>query len=83
MLMTQSEIMDYLDRRTGTYFSAKQIISRFNINKFSVYHALAKIVKREGYEARVINTNKPYGSITLYRAIKEVKNGRKKGRKQE
>lgn len=75
--MTQADIMIFLDKHKGRYFSAKDIRKEMNTNIVSTYHALSKIVRREEYSMKIVPNNKSgFGSnfITLYSSIGGKKN---------
>jgi|FLOH01.1.fsa_nt_gi hypothetical protein len=67
--MTQEEVMNFLEKHKGEFFSAKQIIGVTGLGQASVYHCMSRIARRAEISIRIVPSNKfGRGSnvITIY-----------------
>jgi hypothetical protein len=71
-LMGIRDICEVLDQYQGMFMSSGDIHEEmmYKINESSLNNALKRIIKFEGYEAKIVRSNKLKGGLmTLYRRI--------------
>lgn len=56
--MSQHDIMEFLDKHQGNYYSAKQISQNINCNIRNTYRNLRKVIRREEYSMMIIPNDK-------------------------
>ena len=69
--MSQSDVMEYLDQNKGIFYTAREIYDIFKdkMNRSNVHRVMSRIIKRSGYEAKLLTEGvKTKRMVLCYRA---------------
>lgn len=66
--MGQHEIAEFLEQQDGKWFTVKQIAVAINCSgEQAVFHGIKSLIKRQGFETKIISSAGRHGSRSVYR----------------